>query len=662
MELGLPIFADRDTPIDRLLESVGAGGWHALAEEVSIEQAAQAIEGEMWAPQLTPRIDLGDDADDILAGFIQEEESHDLWRLREGIPDEIRERIAERFEQAKQARQAELAAQRAAQETDQAREGIDWSLVFGVKETAEGLVLSKVDLREYAHMSGEDKDLVVQLPSHVQGVPIVRIDAAALSRYNVRGIGVRLLVVPDLVTRVDTGAFSHVAAQTIFVGLGCEHFGSQPLELWDLRPAPNGRTYVVSSGNRWWQSLDGSVLSADGNTLVFLAPPYEKRTTLPQGITKVGADAFAKWDEAPQVVECDSTLERVGSRQWDGALWLCPPDAEVRRILLGRGVQLASTDVVLQGDCWYDFDGEDAVVVQGPPAPPTASQTFAHVAAASAKTTDVSAAPQDSASALARKVAHEVASSASLSVLREVDGHPVKRIAARALATAPHTLVLPVGLEEVGPDNACKGTHRLMLPQSLRCIGAHSFCSRELEGIVSIPASVLSIGEGCFEYGICRLEHTGTIVHVSANQLLSCFVERSDEEMAALRDADPAVSVPFDFARYDEMLCEGRSLPDRVGALVHRLASPQGLSSKTRDNLVAQLRDNAQEAMVYVAREGSSQTVARLFEAGFIDEGMFEEQIELLRRANRTDCVMLLMERHRAANEGQASIRSRFSL
>ena len=35
----------------------------------------------------------------------------------------------------------------------------------------------------------------------------------------------------------------------------------------------------------------------------------------------------------------------------------------------------------------------------------------------------------------------------------------------------------------------------------------------------------------------------------------------------------------------------------------------------------------------------------------------------MLRRCNRTDCVMLLMERHRAKNAGkQKSVKSRFAL
>ena len=95
-----------------------------------------------------------------------------------------------------------------------------------------------------------------------------------------------------------------------------------------------------------------------------------------------------------------------------------------------------------------------------------------------------------------------------------------------------------------------------MLSEGLEAIGAHCFWSRKLDGPVVVPASVRSVGEGCFEYAVCRLARVGAVVHVSANQLSSCWL------------ADAADGVPFDFARYDEMLRQGESLPDGLGALL----------------------------------------------------------------------------------------------
>ena len=49
-----PIFEDAETPIGQLLDQVGTIGWRAKSNEVGVIQAAHAIDGEMWAPQLTP--------------------------------------------------------------------------------------------------------------------------------------------------------------------------------------------------------------------------------------------------------------------------------------------------------------------------------------------------------------------------------------------------------------------------------------------------------------------------------------------------------------------------------------------------------------------------------------------------------------------------------
>ena len=164
-----------------------------------------------------------------------------------------------------------------------------------------------------------------------------------------------------------------------------------------------------------------------------------------------------------------------------------------------------------------------------------------------------------------------------------------------------------------------------------------------------VPASVRSIGEGSFEYAVCRLSHVGAIVHVSADQLLTCFL------------TDASDGVPFDFARYDELLRSGKNLPDRLGALLHRLAVPYRLADDTRSVLVSHLRALGREAQERVAREGDRNMVEALVKAGFIDDASFDRQIELLRACNRTDCVAYLMEHHRAQAK-PASAKERFAL
>lgn len=661
MECSTPVFQDAATPVERLAAKLGAAGWNAEPSQVGNVLAGHAVEGESWAPKLEPY----DEWTPSGAGW-RESSQHDgdlfaVGSLHMGATEEVRRRmVAIGLENARARRQREereRAAQEAANPSKPADQ-VDFSEVFAVKEAGSGeLVLAKADLRLYTRQTGCERNLVVVLPSHVGTAAVTRIDAAAFSRLFVRGVGVRLLVVPDTVRDIDAGAFSHLSVQTVFLGSGCCHVGGQPVELRTLSPAVPARRYLVSAANPHWQSRDGSLLSKDGTRLAFFAPPYAVRERIPEGVRQVGPDAFAQWDGVVEVVECDASLDRVASKAWDGALWLCPPQAGAHDALLQRGVRLASHDVVQWEGCWYDFNQSGALLAAGPPEPATPSQAFA--AAAAARSTQLGAG--ESPASAAKKAARTAPAETVLAVAGSVAGKPVVSVAPGALGWAPDTLVLPEGVECVGAGNACKGTRHLSLPRSLRRIGAHCFCSRQLAGPVAVPAGVYSIGQGCFEYGVCLLEHTGSIVHVSANQLLNCFIYRSAREAPAPA-ADPATYVPFDFARYDELLCSGENLPDRTGALVHRIAVPFHLAPDMREKIVALLKEEEREAMEHVAREGDVASVSALVDAGFIDESNFERQIELLRRAMRTDCVMLLMDRRHGAGGQAAPASSRFAL
>lgn len=236
-----------------------------------------------------------------------------------------------------------------------------------------------------------------------------------------------------------------------------------------------------------------------------------------------------------------------------------------------------------------------------------------------------------------------------LALPRNVKGRPLTSIAARALESAPAVLTIPSTVREIGNGNTCKGTRTLMLPEGLKRIGAHCFCSRTLEGPVAIPASVTSIGKGSFEYAICRLAHPqaeGLVVHITSDQLISCFLEGAPD------------GIPFDFARYDEQLIAGRGLPDHLGALLHRLAAPFRLADDTRKRIVEALLARADDAMKRVAREGDVALVQNLIDTGFITPDTFARQIEYLRAANRTDCVLFLMkwnhEREKTETKDQA--------
>ena len=199
-----------------------------------------------------------------------------------------------------------------------------------------------------------------------------------------------------------------------------------------------------------------------------------------------------------------------------------------------------------------------------------------------------------------------------------------------------------------------------MLPEGLERVGAHSFCSRTLEGPVALPKSLRSVGEGSFEFSVCRLAWSGVAVHVPADQLLSCFT----------LDAEPGCD-PFDLPRYDEVLRSGKNVPDRLGALLHRLERPVGLDAQMQAAFADEVRAAGREALVRIAREGSLEMVRQLADLGLMEDKRFDAQIELLRQANRMDCVAYLMEWHRkqagAACSGEGGsagrgIRDRFAL
>lgn len=371
------------------------------------------------------------------------------------------------------------------------------------------------------------------------------------------------------------------------------------------------------------------------------------------------------------MVDCSAALARVDSRSWDDAVWRCPVEAPAYRALRKRGVRLAGPAAVELEGCWYDFDAEGAVLVAGPPKPISVSRRFAEqaavravavrgkdevaddadVCALSPAAAAAEAATEFAASGEAGSTVGYVSASASdvLALPRQVEGRPLVRIGVRALPFAPASVVVPDTVRIIERDNACRGTKRLILPEGLVSIGAHCFWSRKLEGPVLIPASVRSVGEGSFEYAVCRLSHVGAIVHVSADQLLTCFL------------TDASDGVPFDFGRYDELLRSGKNLPDRLGALLHRLAVPYRLADDMRSVLVSHLRGYGREAQERIAREGDRNMVEALVKAGFIDDASFDRQIELLRACNRTDCVAYLMEHHRAQAK-PTSAKERFAL
>lgn len=574
-----------------------------------------------------------------------------------------------------------------------------------VRRDGEGYAVSAVHLGKLAEHGLQADGLIVVVPSFIDDVPVVRIASEAFSRRFTSGAQVRLLVVPDTVEVVGSQAFNAVSAEVVYLGAGVRTYDPSPLDMALPNPRLEVRRYLVSPANKCYAIKEDCLLERAGGgrsersgagdarlssseatasfRLIFASAPYAGHFVVPDGVRIMSAAAFAKGCPSPRVIDVPDSLERVDGSMNPETLWRASDPAALARIVARCGGRVTDFQAVEKNQCWYGFtegndpaekDGfarEDAVakepsvaaeggsreahLVAGPPAPDSPSRQFSSAAHARMRGATAVSAREAAANAASAMVA-PVSATDRLALPREVEGAPLTLIAERALITAPATLVIPDTVREVHDGNACKGTRKLMLPEGLRTIGAHCFCSRTLVGPVLIPASVTSIGEGSFEYAIVRLAAADAVVHITSDQLISCFLEDAED------------GIPFDFARYDDQLLVGRGLPDHLGALLHRVAAPFRLAPGMRDRIVDALRERAAEAVQYVAREGDIAMVRALADAGFLnDVELFDRQIERLRASNRTDCVLFLMNwQHDRAEATRATApkraRDRFAL
>lgn len=667
------VFATQGESAQAIVRQALARPVRLALSDVREVRPGQAAAGEVWSPQLLPykawtesdgavKVSDGADGDLLSAGA-----------LGMGVDD---------------GRRADLLSMAAQQDDVGGAAAVvvpdDERCTVSVQREAEGYALVGFDLRKLAQEAGTTSSLAVVLPSYVNNIPVVRIASGACARRLVRGVGVDVLIVPNTVQRIAPGAFSALPGRHIHLGSSVSSGGDQACDLLGVTPPLERRTYSVGEGNKSYRAHEGSLLSADGTQLLFFAPPYARDCAIPSGVSIVGEHALCQGCAAPRVVRATEKLAQVKSKLWDDALWILPDGAPAAERLRKRGVRVCGPGVKEEGACWFDCGGKEAVLVAGPPAPTSASKRFASAAAqtraahasdaAGRLDADVAAARSrandcdglasggrlgpigqgPSAAALAAPVVLEV-----LELPQAVGGKQLAFVAPRALLYAPKTLVIPSSVRCVAEGNACRGTRRLLLAEGLERVGAHCFCSRTLEGPVQLPRSLRSVGEGSFEFALCRLAHSGVVVHVPADQLLNCFME----EAAEGKD-------PFDLAAYDAVLRAGKNVPDRLGALLHRLAAPIELACADQDAFAQEVRAAGRAAMVRVAREGDAAMVRALADAGLMDGKRFDAQIELLRQANRMDCVAFLMEWHRGQNGGckqaapsaASSIRSRFAL
>lgn len=636
---------------------------------------------------------------------------HELWTLGQTPRWQPKEEAKDpSCENARETQKRETSQNRetllTARETSQSEETyFATNVPITVRRDGEGYAVSAVHLGKLAEHGLRADGLIVVVPSFIDDVPVVRIASEAFSRRFTSGAQVRLLVVPDTVEVVGSQAFNAVSAEVVYLGAGVRTYDPSPLDMALPNPRLEARRYLVSPVNKCYAIKEDCLLERLGGghserlgagdarlfssetmapfRLIFASAPYAEHFVVPDGVRVMSAAAFAKGCPPPRVIDVPDSLERVDGSMNPETLWRASDPAALARIVARCGGRVTDFQAVEKNQCWYGFaegndpaekDGfarEDGVakepsvaaengsreahLVAGPPAPDSPSRQFSSAAHARMRGATAVSAREAAANAASAMVA-PVSATDRLALPREVEGAPLTLIAERALITAPATLVIPDTVREVRDDNACKGTRKLMLPEGLRTIGAHCFCSRTLVGPVLIPASVTSIGEGSFEYAIVRLAAADAVVHITSDQLISCFLEDVED------------GIPFDFARYDDQLLVGRGLPDHLGALLHRVAAPFRLAPEMRDRIVEALRERAAEAVQYVAREGDIAMVRALADAGFLnDVELFDRQIERLRASNRTDCVLFLMNwQHDRAEATRATApkraRDRFAL
>ena len=154
------VYHGAHAPIEELLDHAIKNPVRLDARDVEVVEAARAVEGEVWSPQLPAyRAWAAEgEAGDVAGGAGREGDLYSAGALWMGEFDELLAQAAERD-----------AAD--AQETPRARmeEGLRGAV--GVRQVPGGYALTAFDLRRFAAAVGQSDDLAVLLPAYVDGIP-----------------------------------------------------------------------------------------------------------------------------------------------------------------------------------------------------------------------------------------------------------------------------------------------------------------------------------------------------------------------------------------------------------------------------------------------------------------------------------------------------------
>ena len=485
--------------------------------------------------------------------------------------------------------------------------------LLSVRRDDEGYVIDDVDLLAYARSCEEPPcDLILTLPSSIDGVPVYRISANAFKQRFVHGVEVRALIVPSSVRHLEKGALSALSVRDVFIGSGLTDIWPQPLVTVRTMKAPARRRFHIDAGNPAYRTCEGSIYTSDMTALVSYALPCPDLIELPEGLRHIMSGSLETASEAPRRVVCPDALERVDGPLDHSLLWVCDSKSALAGELREDGAVTLTREHVSQDGFFYDVrDDGQAYLVQSP------------------YTCD------------------------RVSLPAYLGDKPLVRIEPGALPRKMISLTIPDTVTEIGEGNICGTLIHLSLGEGVRRIGQGCFRSRLLEGVVHIPRSVTSIGRTCFENSVCLLEACGCLVHAPSDGLLDCF---------STDDCGRGDGIPFDFERYDGVIVSERYVPDKVGAILERLMHPYLVAEGARARFSNWMSEHETETLERVARIGDAKLLEVLCDMGFLGADNIDQQIELLRQMNRTDCVILLMDRRRKMMGTQKSARERFAL
>ena len=617
------LFSDDTTPIAELIENSRQQGLHLTRNEVIIADDKIIGDNRVYSPQLINKDAWVPPKKDPNAPELGLLESN---ALDLAIGEETRANLLKRIEE-EQREEAER----------QAKEGNHLPVTdnpqgqyMTVRLEEDGYTIVEINLHQYALDCGYTPDnMIIELPRSVDGIPVTRLSGGALRAILTNGIDVRLIITSTNLKEIRPNAFASLSVRNIYVSESVEVIGPQEFSVTKATVVPDSIDYHVSHDNKHFCSEGGCLYSKDKKRLLFQKWPYERELYLPEGLERIEASTFIAGAPGPAVIFCPDTLFRVSSKPspdllWNPAsLWVCPTDSKLAKQLNSLRPNTIAPGFVEENDFYYDITEDGTATLARSP----------------------------------RKCDRVI-------LPETVDGHPVTVLREQSLPRRLKALIVPGSVKEIGKNNMATGLTELYLPEGIEKIGESTFRSRALDGVVSIPKSLTDIGRGCFENALVRFEACGTTVQISPRLEASCFVGKApvNPETGTYTGGEYD-GIPFDFAAYDAYLLSNNHVPDRMQAVLLRLAKPYKLEEKAREALLEWLHERQDESIAAIARMGDVPMLKALCEMGFINEETIDLQAEECRRTHRTDAVLYLMEyKNEHFAKEQVSAHDRFAL